>query len=83
MSESKYHALDTAICGHIAREGGHPIYSSILASIARPLLAKNKTPFPEEWRLIDRRMQAMRKAGRLEYVRKKGGGPGGWQVVDA
>lgn len=79
---SKFKALDDAICDHIARGSGHPIYSSALAAIAKPLLATNRTPFPEEWRLIDRRMQAMRKAGRLAYERTKGGGHGRWRVVE-
>ncbi len=77
---SKYAELDRAICAHIETGNGHPMYSRALEEIARPLLATNKTPFPEPWRLIDRRMQAMRKAGRLEYVRVKGGGHGRWRV---
>ena len=83
MKTNKYQELDNAICDYIARGAGHPIYSSVLAGIARSLLALNKTPFPEEWRIIDRRLQAMRKAGRLEYARKKGGGHGGWRIIDA
>ena len=59
------------------------MYSSALATIARPLLANNKTTFPEEWRLIDRRMQTMRKAGRLVYERTRNGGHGRWLVIDA
>jgi hypothetical protein len=79
----KYEELDKAIIDHIRRGFGHPIYSNVLANLARPLLATNKTPFPEEWRLIDRRMQALRRNGKLDYVRKKGGGHGQWRVVDA
>ena len=83
MKENRFHALDEAICEHVLREVGHPMYSSALATIARPLLATNKTPFPEEWRLIDRRMQTMRKAGRLAYERTRNGGHGRWLVIDA
>ena len=83
MAENKYQVLDDAICAHIAAGLGHATNSSALEAIARPLLASNKTPFPVAWRLIDRRMQTMRKAGRLVYERTKGGGHGRWRVVDA
>ena len=83
MSSEKYKELDDAICVFIGQGRGHPIYSQELDCIARPLLASNKTPFPVSWRLIDRRMQAMRKSGRLVYERIKGGGHGKWRVSDA
>lgn len=81
MRENKFKVLDNAICAHIQRGAGHPMYSSTLATIARPLLASNRTPFPTEWGLIERRMQTMRKLGRLAYERAKGGGHGHWVVV--
>lgn len=68
------------------KSAGHasPTKSSALQGIAFPLIAINKTPFPEPWRLIDRRIQAMRKAGRLVYERTKGSAAHGWwRVVDA
>lgn len=79
MKANKYSDLDEAICVHIRSGRGHPTNSSALEAVARPLLATNKTPFPVVWRLIDRRMQAMRKAGRLAYDRSGGGR---WRVVD-
>ena len=82
MEANKYQELDDAICAFIRAGRGHPTNSSALEAIALPLLATNKTPFPVAWRLIDRRMQAMRKAGKLAYERKKGGGHGRWRVVD-
>lgn len=81
MKPNKYEELDLAICDHIARGIGHPIYSSVLLDIARRLLAYNRTPFPEEWRLIDRRLQAMRKTGVLKHDRASLGGVGGWCVL--
>jgi DNA-binding transcriptional regulator PaaX len=81
MSTAKYKELDDAICEHIAQGRGHATNSSALEEIAKPLLASNKTPFPVAWRLIDRRMQTMRKDGRLVYERTKGGGHGRWRVV--
>lgn len=87
MKTEKYAEMDRAIREHIARGEGHPIYNNALWDIAKPLLSTNRTPFPEEWRLIDRRMQAMRKAGLLEYDRqkrgKKSGCETGWRVVNA
>ena len=82
MAENKYQELDDAICDHIAQRIAHPMASSTLETIASPLLARNKTPFPEAWRLIDRRMQAMRKAGRIVYERTKDGGHGRWRLTD-
>jgi hypothetical protein len=82
MAENKYQELDDAICAHIGQRIAQPTASSALEAIARPLLARNKTPFPEAWRLIDRRMQAMRKAGRIVYERTKGSVRGRWSVAD-
>jgi hypothetical protein len=60
----EYSKLDAAICAHIEAGMGHPTNSSALADIARPLNRGNRAP---TWRLIDRRMQAMRKSGRLAW----------------
>lgn len=79
MNATKYAELDSAICEHIKHGNSHPQYSSAVVDIARPLLSK-KTPFPEEWRLVERRMQAMRKAGRLVYERPSEGGRAKWRV---
>ena len=78
---NKYQELDAAICDYVARRAGHPIYSSVLEGIARRLAAANRVPLQEPWRLIDRRMQSLRKAGRLAYERKTGGGSGVWRVL--
>lgn len=83
MQTNRYHELDEAICAHIRHGLGHPANSIALEAVARPLMATNKTPFPVVWRIIDRRLQAMRKAGRLIYERNKSGGHGQWRVVDA
>ena len=81
MAENRYQELDDAICDHIAQRLAHPTASSTLEAMARQLLARNKTPFQEPWRLIDRRMQAMRKAGILVYERTKDGGHGRWRLT--
>lgn len=82
-TENKYQVLDDAICWHIKYSLGHPSASSSLAAIARQLLASNKTPFPVAWRLIDRRLQVMRKNGRIVYEHTKGVGRRRWRVTDA
>ena len=81
MSKGKYQALDDGICAYISEGRGHPVNSGALEEIALPLVVSDKNPYPVVWRLIDRRMQAMRKAGRLRYVRRKGGGHGTWVAV--
>jgi hypothetical protein len=83
----KYSALDDAICRHIASGcAEHPTKSKEIEAIARPLLTNSRTPFPSTFRLIENRMKAMRKAGRLVYERangEKGAGHGRWRVVDS
>ena len=82
---NKFQILDDAICAHISAGGCHPTNSSALETVARQLIdlgIGGKSPFPVWWRLVDRRMQAMRKAGRLQYERTKGGGHGKWRVVE-
>lgn len=81
MNSEKYKELDDAICAHIRSGMGHPTNSRALDELAKPLLAANKTPYPVAWRLIDRRIQVMRKAGRLVYERTKGGVAHGRRMV--
>lgn len=82
---NKYQTLDDAICAHLLfGNGGHPTNNATLERIARELVEAGiggRSPLPAAWRLIDRRIQAMRRAGRLEYVRQKGGGHGKWRVI--
>lgn len=82
MEANKYQVLDDAICELIRSGRGQPTNSSALEELARPLLATNRTPFPVAWRLIDRRMQSMRKAGRIVYGKADKHGSR-WRVVDA
>jgi hypothetical protein len=79
---NKYAALDDAICRHIA-EGrpDHPTESKALEAIARSLLITSRTPFRSAWRMIEKRMKVMRKAGRLVYERR-GIRQGQWRVVE-
>ena len=65
--------LDDAICGHLAMSHEvHPIYSGLLAVAAASELGRS-TPHGDdkEWRLIDRRLQALKKAGRIRYERPR------------
>ena len=71
----KYQALDEAIVLQISVlkaatftqiNGGEP------RKIADSLATKDRHGWPEGWRLIDRRLQALRKAGRITYSRKEG-----------
>lgn len=55
--------LDDAICAHLRHEAGHPTDSLALEEMAAKVYPKASVL----WRAIDRRIQAMRKAGRLRY----------------
>lgn len=76
-----YKELDEAIKSHIEQQPGeHPIYSLKLLHMAAVELGRvayrggNK-----EWRLIDRRIQALKKAGQVMYARQ----PARWVLVPA
>lgn len=67
-----YKELDDAIESHIAaRRACHPIYSApLLEMAARELGREAAYGDDREWRLIDRRLQALKKAGRVRYARQ-------------
>ena len=77
-----YKTLDDAILGQLEREPwSHPIYVVSIAIIAAHELGRDTTHGDEkEWRLIDGRLQALKKAGRLRYVHDAGVKPH-WQVT--
>lgn len=76
--------LDAAIVDHISSSSLHPIYSAALLRAAAALLGEPESPQTDkQWRLIDRRLQSMRKAGKLKYDRKVDKGHGQWKVVAA
>ena len=74
-------ALDDAIIAHIVQQPWrHPIYSEYLLQAAAQELGRAIAHGDEkEWRLIDRRLQALRKAAQIEFVR---GVKKQWQVVE-
>ena len=82
MRTAAYRDLDDAIIAHLECEPWrHPIYVESLLRISAQELGRDATHGDEkEWRLIDRRLQALKKAGRLRYVREVGLKPQ-WQVV--
>ena len=71
---SGYKFLDDAIVEHLSKSSIHPIYDSALIAKANEELGLPEYTSPaikdRAWRLIDRRLQALRKAGRIAYVRK-------------
>ena len=70
----RYKALDDAIVAFVRKRPKlHPIYSETLAQLAAKELGRDR-PYGDdsEWRLIDRRLQALRNGGRIRYVRKPG-----------
>jgi hypothetical protein len=73
-----FQELDDAICRHIQSGNPcHPTNSDMLEGIARTMCSNSGTA----WRLIDRRLQAMRKSGRLVYAAADGGRKR-WSVVE-
>lgn len=80
---SGYKELDDAICEHIAAlPWRHPIYSQKLLLMAASEIGRDVTESDEKvWRLIDRRLQALRKAGVLKHERASLNGVGGWRVL--
>lgn len=77
-----YEALDTLILEHLEREPWrHPIYVRALLEAARQALSLGSDAGDDkEWRLIDRRLQALRRAGKIRHVRETGLKPR-WEVV--
>lgn len=75
-----YSRLDDAICEFLAEFDGHPTNNSSLVDIARTMTTGG-TP----WRLIDARIQAMRKAGRIKWMGQGKNNPSGrshgWIVI--
>jgi len=72
MKRQDYVDLDDAICRFLATKNDHPCNSSILLDLAGTYSCRS-----EGWRLIDRRMQAMRKAGRIKFVGNGKNNPSG------
>lgn len=68
-----YKELDDEICWHLAmRPDVHPIYSNLLAMAAAQELGREIVCGDDkEWRLINRRLQALKKAGRIRYERPR------------
>ena len=66
-----YKELDEAICLHIVTKPKMPpIYCEKLTAMASSELGRVCVHGDDkEWRLIDRRLQALKKAGRIRYER--------------
>lgn len=65
-----YKELDEAIKAHIATgHGVHPIYARHLLFMAARELGREYVGGDKEWRLIDRRLQALKKDRQILYSR--------------
>lgn len=71
---SAYHDLDEAIVKTIA--GGTKTFGPILVRVSA--IAHRLSPLGDSFRLVDRRLQALRKAGRIAFNRKTG-----WRVEES
>ena len=70
---TRYTDLDNAICAHVGSGSAtHPIYARTLLAAATASLGGDAVETDKQvWRLIDRRLQALRKAGRLRLERRR------------
>lgn len=67
---SKYEKLDSAILEYIELHSGKtPANSMMLVDIAREV--NGYVPSMVYWRIVDRRTQALRKAGKIKYENRK------------
>ena len=73
-----YTEIDNAICHFLQTSDGHATNNDYLCRLAAQITGG------VPWRLIDRRMQAMRKAGRIKFVSSGKSNPSGrshgWMV---
>lgn len=69
-----YSEIDSAILKRIYEHGPQTFteLSGALGSIADPLARPDRFGARDAWRVIDRRLQAMRKAGKIVPDRKTG-----------
>lgn len=76
-SPTPYSELDAAILKAITE--GHRKFSVLrtaVESLAAPHAKKSRSPYvTPPWRIVDRRLQALRKSGRIAYTK------GEWHVV--
>jgi hypothetical protein len=83
MLKPDYSELDDAICKFLANNDGHPTNNSTLEGLAAKTINTAKRQQP--WRIIDRRMTAMRKAGKIKFVGNGKNNPSskshGWVVI--
>lgn len=60
-----YTEIDNAICRFLETSDGHPTNNDLLCAMAERITGG------EPWRLIDRRMQALRKSGQIKFLGRK------------
>lgn len=75
---STYQQLDELIVEAI-RQRRNPLYASSVCGESCRLAALTGR---EEFRVIDGRLQALKRAGKIKFARKAGLG-GGWQALEA
>lgn len=84
ITSTRYQRLDEAIIKHIReKKPGHPVNNMALVVIVNEMAAAGDISATVSWRVIDRRLQAMRRAGVLSFEKGADGGPAEWRVVEA
>lgn len=77
MMAHDYTELDSAIIERVSK--GCVSFTALSGSVSKPSEALATNDPAPGWRIVDRRLQALRKAGRIRYQRK----PEGWVLGDA
>lgn len=72
----KFDAIDAALLGHLAT--GRRTFAELQSRAVMPLTEAAARRPGDGFRVVDRRLQALRKAGKVKFVR----GPGaGWELA--
>lgn len=76
MTQGKYAELDAKIL-ELVRNGADTFNTLVVRRDINKLTAPHETAATEGWRVVDRRLQALRKAGKIAFRRDAGR----WEVV--
>lgn len=68
MTQGKYAELDAKIL-ELVRNGADTFNALVVRRDINELAAPHETATTEAWRVVDRRLQALRKAGKIAFRR--------------
>lgn len=82
MTKTDYSALDAEILNYVATKFSNysPCHSADLLKIADPLSSRDRFGLAQGWRVIDRRLQALRIKGKIAFGRPPGSTTVCWYI---